>query len=1370
MKLNILSLLLSLFIQSNVYSKASNPNIANLTTEDGLSNNHVTAVLEDSKGFIWIATSDGLNKWNGYEFEIFKKENDNINSLPGNFILSLAEDQTDNIWIGTNNTGLVRYNISEERFYRYSAIAGDENSIPGNIIRCITVDDRDNVWIGTNAGLVRYDPVTDAFKQFQFPEGMTLRSSVDIRRIMPADEESLIIQNSLGLFILNMNNELIQKVGYEFPEYSEKLFTENEPICFDSHNNLWVGTTEALIKYNAKTGEVKKYYHDEKDHNSISSTTFSAIFEDNAQNIWIGTSNRGVNRYNPETDDFTVIKEDNYKDNSLTNNIITHIYQDSNSNIWFATQEGGVNYFNYKAEQFEYFVHSHLDPRSLTSNKIGSLYEDWDGNIWVGTKDGGINRFIEKEKAFEQFFINTAFVSPSILAIENQSENSLFVTGWEMGLYAFNTNTGESVNLMEGVEIDNRPLSINIKGMKVDSKGNVWLATHEKSGILVYDPYLKTFYNAASPGPYDKDLLSIEYAVSVVEDSKKRLWIVSYAGLYMYDSVLHTLNHVPNFSNTLSSDYNFDLFEDSEGGIWVGSANGLDKIIEKDGRLTVERFNDRYQLPVNIKGILEDNSGNLWLSSNREITKFNPKTGKVKQYTITNELPNQEFYERSRLKSSKGKMYFGGINGFLSFHPDSLQETETTPRVHIVDFQLFNKSQKVNAENSPLTKTISETQEIKLSHNQSVLTFEFVGLNFSPYRQLEYAYIMENFDEDWYFVGEKRFATYTNLPPGEYTFRVKLVENNILQDIGSAVTLKIAPPIWRTNWAYLVYVVLIALILYFFRKIVLYRAQLRNALKLEKLERQNIMETNLMKLRFFTNISHEFRTPLTLIKAPVEKLVKTIGHLDEKEQRYQLELIETNTHKLLHLINQLMDYRKLEAGSLVLEPSQGDIVEFCRKEWSVFCVLAEKANITYDFHTTIKAHIMTFDADKLDKIISNLLSNAFKNTHENGHISLNIERTFADLAETKGHIYIIVKDDGVGIPSGDLPRIFQRFYSVHRRGNNEVKDTGIGLALSKELAELHGGEILVESENGQGAIFKLMLPFEGYNGHLEEETNLALDEESKNEASDKKNEAEVFGQAKSNKHRILIVEDDDDLRLFLEKEFSTLFDVVMARDGIEGLSKAFAQIPDIIVSDITMPNMDGLEFCKNIRLDERTSHIPLILLTARYSQEKQLEGLDSGANDYITKPFNFELLSLKINNLLSSRQELINKFKKSTGLVFDVENVEGNDRSLIQSIINIVIENIEEEKINADFIAERINMSRSLVYLKVEALTGQSVNEFVRNIRLKKSIQLLRDNSLNVTEVAYAVGFSSQSYFTRSFVKQFGVSPTKFMKGEEIKL
>lgn len=1357
--------LLGCWLPMKGYCQHDNVIINRLTIKEGLSNNHVTQVLQDKKGFIWIATYEGLNRWNGYEFEVFMRNPENPNSLPGNFILSLAEDSVSNIWIGTNNDGLVRYNNSEEKFYRYSTIAGDEHSIQGNIIRCITVDERNNVWIGTNYGLARYDAAHDKFSRYQFPNDMGFEPFADVRRIIQVSKEYLLIQNNLGLFYLNITNDLIQKVGYNIPEYNNKLFTQNEPVLLDNNSNLWVGSQEGLLKYNIKTGSFKKYVNDEADDHSISSNSFSVIFEDSQGNIWIGTRNRGVNLYDKENDSFIVFQEDN-KESSLSNNIITDIYEDNNANIWFSTQEGGANYINYKSRRFEYYTHNHLNENSLSSNKVGVIQEDQNGNIWIGTKNGGLNKFIQENKSFKRFHINTAFLFPSILAIEDHSPNSLFISGWEMGLHEFHPATGTTIDLMKDVKIEGKKLSVNIKGITKDSKGNLWIASHEKNGILVYNPASGQFYNAAKPGPFDPSLLSIEYAVSIVEDSKERLWVVSYAGVYMFDTVLHAFKHQPANPSSVSSNYTYDLLEDAQGDIWVGNASGLDKIIEKDGEFSVKRYNDQPQLPINIKGILEDDHGNLWLSSNKEITMFNPESGKVRQYTVANEIPNQEFYERARLKSASGEMFFGGINGFLKFHPDSLLKGEFSPEVYIVDFQIFNKSQKVNEGGSPLKKTISETKEIELAYDQSVLTFEFAALDFNPYQQLEYAYKMEGFDEQWYFVGEKRFATYTNLPPGDYTFHVKLVEGNSLKEGGSSIILKINPPFWLTGWAYVLYGILIVLIFYLFRKAILYREQLRNELKLEKLETKNIMETNLMKLRFFTNVSHEFRTPLTLIKAPIEKLIQTAGELTREQQVYHYSLIESNTNKLLDMVNQLMDYRKLEAGSLVLEPSTGDIVEFCRKMWAVFEPLAKKSNIVYDFKSGIDSHIMSFDTDKLDKIVSNLLSNAFKNTNEYGHITLHIERIDADETAHGGNICISVTDDGVGISDNDLPKIFDRFYSVSRKDADEPKGTGIGLALAKELAELHKGTLAVESKMGKGSIFKLIIPFG--KGISNGDQVLEVPKEMIYKKAERQIEDKILGDEKPKRQKILLVEDDNELKIFLQNELAGSFDVFLAKDGKEGLAMALFEMPDIIISDVTMPRMDGFELCNAIRCNERTSHIPLILLTARHSQEKHLEGLESGADDYILKPFNVEILKSRILNLLASRQELINKFKEGTGLVFGDDSVDSRESDLVQLIIDIVLENIEKEKINADFIAQRINMSRSLVYLKIEALTGQSVNEFVRTVRLKKSLQLLKANSMNVTQVAYAVGFSSQSYYTRSFIKQFGVSPKDYMSKHKI--
>jgi signal transduction histidine kinase/DNA-binding response OmpR family regulator/frataxin-like iron-binding protein CyaY len=858
----------------------------------------------------------------------------------------------------------------------------------------------------------------------------------------------------------------------------------------------------------------------------------------------------------------------------------------------------------------------------------------------------------------------------------------------------------------------------------------------------------------------------------MIEDSRKRIWIASYLGLYMFDSALHEYLSNNNDTNSLSSNYLYTVYEDSKNDIWIGSSKGLDRVIDNGHGIRFERYCDKYSLPENVKGILEDKQRNLWLSSNQGITKFDLDTKKIRDFRINSELENQEIAERVCFKASSGEMYFGGTNGFIKFNPDSLNDLVQPSNIRIVDFQIFNNSQKAG-KSSVLKNSIIYTDEIDLKYKQSVFSIEYAALDYRKHGTIEYAYMLEGFDQNWNFVDAKRFATYTNLSPGEYTFRVKTTIGDQLSEInGASLLIKIHPPFWRTNWAYVFYFILLISILYFFRKSIINKERLKNELKLEKNEMNSIREANMMKLRFFTNISHEFRTPLTLIKAPIEKLINGKELIKNEEQLYIYKLIQSNTDKLLRMVNQLLDYRKLEAGSLMLEPSEGDIVDFCRKTWSIFHLMAEQKNIKYVFQTAIDSQIMSFDADKIDKIITNLLSNAFKYTPEGGHVNLSVEKINEVLnpeIESSQYIRICVRDTGIGIPENEVGHVFERFYTVSRKGFDKFEGTGIGLTLVKELTELHMGKILVKSKEQVGSEFEVRIPIIGNEKeHLKSEA----DKKGRNGG-----EAVLFtgddidriidgkpliGKHIQGKRKILIVEDDDELRLFLRNELLDEFEILQACNGIEGLNMAFIYNPDLVLSDIMMPYMDGVEFCKKIKSDERSSHLPIILLSALHSQEKQIEGLGLGADDYIFKPFNMAILKSRINNLLNTRFELSQKFKNSASLRFENDSVNDHDRKLIQSIIDIVLENITNEKINADFISRKILISRSVIYIKIEALTGQSVNEFIRNIRLKKSTSLLIQKDFNITEVAFAVGFSSQSYFTRCFRKKFGKSPKEY--------
>jgi signal transduction histidine kinase/ligand-binding sensor domain-containing protein/DNA-binding response OmpR family regulator len=1367
-KVSILSIILHVLIVLNVCAQNFDFNFNNLSTKEGLSNNFVTNIIEDSHGFMWIATADGLNRYNGYKCDVFKYDKENTNSIPNNFILSLAEDKSNNIWIGTNQSGLVRYNISEERFYRYFNIPGNESSLPGFVIRDIYIDDNNQVWVATDFGLVKYLSKTNSFKRFYFPSNeLEQTKHIDIRKIIRSSKHEIIVQSNFGLYKINLTTEQLDK--FPLLKIEEKISNKDAPILFDNDSNLWVGDIKGLLKYNFKKDTYKWYLHQVNNPNSLSSNAVSIIFQDSKGKIWIGTQENGLNLYNANTDNFQVFKSSSTRANSLTNNIITSIYEDRNSNLWVSTQEGGVNYLIFNRSYFEHFNHNPFDHNSISSSKVSAFFQDKTGNIWVGTGDGSLNKMNEKNY-FQKYNFQKDNFSRSILGIISNKPNSILITGWGIGLYEFNTVSNTFNDLYSQAKINGNPLSKNIKGIGTDAKGNIWLATHDENGIIVYSPSTQKYYNASYPGTFNRELLSVPYAVNMIEDSKKRIWIVSYTGLYMFDSTYHAFYHIPDSLSTISSNYNFTIFEDGHKQLWLGNSNGLDRINESKNAIRFERMSYKYPIPGNIKAILQDNHGYLWLSSNLELTQFHPESKKIKHYKINRELPSQEFFEHSCLKSINGEMYFGGTSGFFRFQPDSITKYNPDSKVYIVDFMLFNKSQKPNSTNSVLKKSILETDHIILSHDQTVLGFEYAVLNYNQYKTTEYAYKMDGFDKDWYFVGEKRSVTYTNLPPGKYVFKVTTVDGYepLLHNIRE-IKITILPPFWRTYWAYSAYIIIILLLLYLFRWNILNREKLKNELKLEKLNMQNVQENNLMKLRFFTNISHEFRTPLTLIKAPIEKLYQSNQELSKEELNYYYELIHNNTERLLAMVNQLMDYRKLEAGSLILEPSQGNIVEFCKNIYFTFIVLARQKNIDFTFQSQIESLFMSFDSDKMDKVLCNLLSNAFKFTPDSGKISVSIIHIKKELLAEKSDsdlLEITVKDNGIGICEKDLPHVFERFYSVSKSENGKIEGTGIGLTLAKELTELHNGQINVQSKEGEGAEFKIILPVTIHKTSEKDENQII--DKVKAEVVNSKIDKSIDSNDTLKQYKILLVEDDDELRNFIKNELENEYTIFVAKNGDEGLRLAFYQVPDLVLSDVMMPYTNGFELCKTLKTDERTSHLPVVLLTSHHSQEKHLEGLDAGADDYIFKPFSISILKARIHNLLSVRNEIKEKFKNGASLDFNDQRVEDKDRKLMQSVIDIILENISNENINADFIANKLLISRSLVYLKVEALSGQTVNEFIRNIRLKKSLRLLIQGNLNITEIAYEVGFSSQSYYTRSFNKLFGLSPKDYIKQNKI--
>jgi len=797
-------------------------------------------------------------------------------------------------------------------------------------------------------------------------------------------------------------------------------------------------------------------------------------------------------------------------------------------------------------------------------------------------------------------------------------------------------------------------------------------------------------------------------------------------------------------------------------------------------------------LPNNvIKGIVEDHSGHLWLTTNKGISRYDIDDQLFWNYDVSDGLQSNEFVRNSIFKSKKGKIFAGGVNGFNVFHPDSLKANLFEPPIVITDFKIFNRPVEIGVEKSPLKKHISETKQLVLSHHHSVISFEFAALNYISSKKNQYAYLLEGFENDWNFVGTQRTATYTNLDPGEYIFRVKGSNNDgTWNEQGTSIHIIVEPPFWKTWWAYSAYMLFFIGIVIMIARHFIGRERLKNALKLEHIELEKMYELDHMKSRFFTNVSHEFRTPITLITGPLEPIIAN-DQLNPKIKK-NLQLIYRNARRLLRMTNQLMDFHKIEAGELLLELSQGDIIQFVRETALSFKDYAQAHQIDFTIKTNIDNHNAWFDPDKLDKIIYNLLSNAFKFTPDAGNITVST-RIKSSLEKDRNHstnkinessefIEIVVSDNGIGIPENKLKHIFNRFYQFDDQTKYKYQGSGVGLALVSELLNLYHGKIDVKSSEGKGSTFTVQIPLDAHyleNNQLvsefvgkqvdhpdlmDDDTQDLTTSLSHRQVGESQQTDETEGK---NLPAILVIDDDSDIRIFIRDDFNPDFRLYNAENGLVGYQKAVEVIPDLIICDIMMPVMDGTEVCLKLKSDERTSHIPIILLTARSSDEHRIRGLKIGADAFVTKPFNMGVLRAQVINLLNSRTNLKQKF--STDYLIGQKEITASniDKQFLNRAVEIVKQRINDPDLNADMLSKRIGMSRMQLYRKFRGLTDQTVHEFIRSIRLKVASQLLLKKRVTVTEVAFEVGFKDLTYFARCFRQQFGVSPSAYMSQQK---
>jgi signal transduction histidine kinase/DNA-binding response OmpR family regulator/sugar lactone lactonase YvrE len=1047
--------------------------------------------------------------------------------------------------------------------------------------------------------------------------------------------------------------------------------------------------------------------------------------------------------------------------------------------------ENGVSYFTPKSSLFNSLDFSYTNFKSsstLNKKNTTALNKSSDNKYWIGTADGLYS--VEYTKYNQHVKKINEFDGIHIWSLASVNENELWVGTYGKGLkrfeYRINKIISEDIN---SPKIKTEALYYN-KSLLTDSRKNIWVG-YWGVGIARINPQTGEA-DVWQNEPGNTKSLSHNDVWVIKEDRSGRIWIGTQGGgLNLFEDknggIFHYWLHTENKKSEISSNNINSIYEtsksdnatDPETTLWIGTSNGLNRVdVEEksisnpyDIHLTFHSYSIKDGLPANnVNSILEDDEGNLWLGTGDGISFFDVTDETFTNFSLADGLNGTVMNTESALRLDNGLMLFGSTKGLNIFDPEKIKLSDYKPSIVITDFQIFNSSVEIG-ENSILKESILTTDEIILTHDQDVFSFEFAALDYNSSQSIEYAYKMEGFDKDWIESGNRRFATYTNLDPGNYIFNVKSTNaDGVWNDTVTSLSITINPPWWRTLWAYGLYVVLIFLGLLGIRRFELNRTKLRNELKLREFEVQKKTELEEVKSRFFANLSHEFRTPLMLIKGPLEQLK---GGKDNVNYSENINLIERNSDRLKELIDQLLELSQLEKAVIPLKAKQEDVIVILKGLLSSFESLAEQKNISVSFESDTDSKVCWIDRDKFEKVVNNLLSNAFKFTPSGGQVIVSISELLKD---EKHYSEIKISDTGVSIPNDKIDKIFNRFYQVDDSAQRSYGGSGVGLALVKEFVELHKWSISVESEKEKGTEFKLMIPMWDY---LEEEEKVLSDlifsdtnnfttrtEETSSPVAELKEQIELSDS--NNKPSVLIVDDSEDVRKYLSNLLEENYTISEADNGESGIKAATENLPDLIISDVMMPSMDGIEFCRRIKSEWQTSDIPVILLTAKASAESKIEGLEIGADDYLTKPFDSKELFTRIKNLLEQRKRLRDRYNKDPKTITETSKLNKADQEFLNKFLELIGSNLDKTNFGTEQLANELFVSRTQLHRKILAITGQAPGEFIRIIKLKRAAKLLLDGKLSVTQVAYEIGFSSPAQFTRAFVKQFNCVPSEY--------
>jgi ligand-binding sensor domain-containing protein/signal transduction histidine kinase/AraC-like DNA-binding protein len=1355
------------------WGQSLNLNFFHISYQEGLSNSTVEAIAQDSFGFIWIGTRDGLNRYDGYQVVVFRNDPADKSSISDNFIRTIYEDSNKDLWIGTMN-GLNKFERTASTFKRFKSDKRRAGSISNNIITSIYEDSNRQFWVGTyGGGLNLLNKRSGKFNSFiHNPENPGSLRSNNVNALVEDRMGRLWVATDSGLHALHRQSKTFKVIS----NLSDKrnLLKRNtvKSLAIDHTGYLWLGTEDkGLSRYHPATGTFKNYNHNEWAKSSLSNDQIRTLLVDSRNRLWVGSINGGLDLYLANLDAFQNFQHDPEHPRSLSQRTVSALFEDKQHNLWIGTHRGGINLYSPLSEKFNIFRKERKQP-TLSYNDVRAFFEDSNGLIWIATDGGGLNSFNRKSGAFNHYrhdpFKPLSIGSDAVLDIRGDKNGALWIGTWGGGLNVMDKASG-TFRKFTHVEGDPNSISSNyVQKTLEDSHGNFWVATYY-GGLNLFDRKTRRF-RRIKHDPDKKSGVFGENIVSLHEDINGDIWMgTDDGGLNRYQ--ISTKRFLHYFRDEERMPDLRVLFTDRKGRLWVGH-RGLYLFDRKQNRFAL--FRNKAGLSTDfIKSILEDRRGNLWISTSNGLTKINPETGAFKKYSVSDGLQGQEFEANAALLSSKGEMYFGGINGFNTFFPEEINTNAYLPNVSLVDFMIYNKKIVPGEKNSPLKEDISLTKEIRLSYKQSTFSLSFAALDFTGLKNNQYAYKLEGLDKDWNYVGHERKASYTNLSPGTYTFFVKASNSDdVWNNKSSTVRIIIAPPFWLTWWFILLVLVLIIYIIYAI-------LSFKRKLELERMEEKKREEIHQVQLQFFTNISHEFRTPLTLIMGPLEQLMK--DNQQSSLTRY-FQTMHRNTRRLMNLINELMDFRKVETGTLGLRVTEGNIGNFIAEIFEEFKGLAEDKNITFEVINNLPEEKAWFDRQILEKILLNLVHNSFKYTPDNGVITLETleslsgfkprfknELAIRNSFRSGRYIYIRIADNGIGISADSIGRLFERYYRI----TEAHLGSGIGLAFVKSLTHLHKGDIYVYSERHQGTEIIVAVPIERTSYSPEEIWTESASEggtrlESVNpEPLLQDTPAGMTGTISTlsdpPEERILIVDDNPELRAFLQQTLSATYQVAVAENGMIGLLKAKDEFPDLILSDVLMPEMNGIQFCKAVKEDLEIGHIPFLMLTARNALEARIEGAESGADFYLPKPISIDLLLLTIRNIFEQKRKLKERYLKD--YQSDARELvhSAKEKEFIDRLSRIIHSELKNPDLDVDFVCTAMGMSKTKLYQKIKTITGESIGEFIRSIRLKRAAQIMTHEDVLITEVMYRVGIQTQSYFSKAFKKQFGKTPSQFL-------